>query len=178
YDLAWSPDATQLASAGTDTQVTVWEVASGMPRGVLDGHRLTVYGLAWSPDNSLLASSGWDSAIRFWDPTTGTCVQILRDPDHPDTLFYGVAWSPDGEDLACGTYLQGVQVWKVTATARSERWSSHQLPTWIRRVAWSPDGTRLVGGGDDGYRSEERRVGGGRGVRGRGTLAGKGTSAD
>src|SRR6266567_2732338 len=52
---------------------------------------------------------------------------------------------------ACGTYLQGVQVWNVTATAPSGRWSSRQLPTWIRRVAWSPDGTRLVGGGDDGY---------------------------
>src|SRR5207237_3060417 len=48
-------------------------------------------------------------------------------------------------------YLQGVQVWNVTATARSGRWSSRQLPTWIRRVAWSPDGTRLVGGGDDGH---------------------------
>ncbi len=151
YDLDWSPDGTQLASAGSETVVSIWEVASARRYKVLDGHRLTVYGLAWSPDDSLIASSGWDSAIRLWDPTTGTCVQILRDSDHPDAVFYGVAWSPDGKLLACGTYQQGVQVWNVTATARSQRWASRQLPTWIRRVAWSPDGARLVGGGDDGH---------------------------
>jgi len=149
YDLAWSPDATQLASAGTDTQVTVWKVANGMPPGVLRGHRWTVYGLAWSPDGRRLASSGWDNAIRLWEPATGTCVQILRDIDHADTIFSGVAWSPDGERLASGTILQGVLVWD--GTARSPRWLSRQPLTWIRRVAWSPDGTRLVGGDDDGH---------------------------
>ena len=30
-------------------------------------------------------------------------------------------------------------------------WVGRTQPTLIRRVAWSPDGTRLVGGGDDGY---------------------------
>jgi WD40 repeat protein/transcriptional regulator with XRE-family HTH domain len=149
YDLAWSPDATQLASAGTDTQVTVWKMANGMPPGVLRGHRWIVYGLAWSPDGRRLASAGWDNAIRLWEPATGTCVQILRDIDHADTIFYGVAWSPDGERLASGTVLQGVLVWD--GTARSPRWLSRQPLTWIRRVAWSPDGTRLVGGDDDGH---------------------------
>src|SRR5207253_10951993 len=136
-------------SAGSETVVSIWEVASARRYKVLEGHRLTVYGLAWSPDDSLLASSGWDSAIRLWDPTTGTCVQILRDLDHPDTVFYGVAWSPDGHQLASGTYMHGLLVWEVTADRC--RWIGRQLPIWIRHVAWSPDGTRLVGTGDDGH---------------------------
>ena len=149
YDLAWSPDGTRLASAGSETVVSIWEVARARRYKVLDGHRLTVYGLAWSPDGSLLASSGWDSAIQLWDPTTGTCVQILRDSDHPDIVFFGVAWSPDGKLLACGTYLYGVQVWDVTAHSRI--WVGEANGTWIRRVAWSPDGTRLAGGDEDGH---------------------------
>jgi WD40 repeat protein/transcriptional regulator with XRE-family HTH domain len=149
YDLAWSPDGTRLASAGSQSIVSIWEVASAKRGRVLAGHRLPVYGLAWSPDDSLLASSGWDSDIRLWDPTSGTCVQILRDREHPDALLSSLAWSSDGQHLACGTNLRGVQVWNVAAG--SQRWASHQLPTWIRRVAWSPDGTRLAGGGDDGY---------------------------
>jgi WD40 repeat protein/transcriptional regulator with XRE-family HTH domain len=148
YDLAWSPDGTKLASAGSESVVSIWEVASARRDRVLAGHRLPVYGLAWSPDGTRLASAGWDSDIRLWDPTSGTCVQILRDLDHPDALFYSLAWSPDGQQLACGTYLHGVQVWNVAA--RAQRWASGQLHTWIRSVAWSPDGTQLAGGGDDG----------------------------
>lgn len=149
YDLAWSPDGTRLAGAGSQSVVSIWGMASARRDRVLAGYRLPVYGLAWSPDNSLLASSGWDRDIRLWDPTSGICVQVLRDLDHPDTLFFCLAWSPDGQQLACGTYLHGVQVWDVTA--RAQRWASGQLSTWIHRVAWSPDGTRLAGGGDDGY---------------------------
>src|SRR5215472_3663090 len=55
-----------------------------------------------------------------------------------------VAWSPDGHLLACGTFLQGVLVWDVTA--RSPRWVGRAHATWVRRVVWSPDGTRLVDG--------------------------------
>ena len=53
-----------------------------------------------------------------------------------------------GELLASGSYLHGVQVWDVTA--RTPRWVSRAHPTRIRRVAWSPDGTRLASGGEDG----------------------------
>ena len=35
-------------------------------------------------------------------------------------------------------------------TTHSRRWAAQQLPTWIRHLAWNPDGTRLVGGSDDG----------------------------
>ena len=54
-----------------------------------------------------------------------------------------------GKLLASGTYLHGVQVWEMTTS--SPHWVGRAQPTWIRHVAWSPDGTRLVGGGDDGH---------------------------
>ena len=163
YDVAWSPDgpasspyylsprqggSSQIASAGSDTLVTVWDVTGGTPPRVLRGHGWIVYGVGWSPDGQYLASSGWDNTIRLWDPATGTCVQVLQDSDHPDNVFRGVAWSPDGRRLSSGSNLHGVQVWDMTT--RTQRWVSRTHPTWIRRVAWSPDGTRLASGGEDG----------------------------
>src|SRR2546425_3229426 len=149
YDLDWSPDGKELASVGSDTEVCLWEVEGRKPPRVLRGHTWIVYGVAWRPDGGLLATSGWGRSIRLWDPTTGSCAQILRDLDHPDTNFFGVAWSPDGKLLACGTVLQGVRVWNVTTG--SQRGVGQAHATWILRVAWSPDGTRLAGGGEDGH---------------------------
>jgi WD40 repeat protein/transcriptional regulator with XRE-family HTH domain len=149
YDLDWSPDGTRLASVGSDTEVCLWEVEGRKPPRVLRGHTWTVYGVAWRPDGRALATSGWDRSIRLWDPTTGSCAQILRDLDHPDTNFFGVAWSPDGKFLACGTLLQGVRVWNVTTGSHRGVGQAHA--TWIGRVAWSRDGMRLVGGGEDGH---------------------------
>ncbi len=148
YDVAWSPDGTQLASAGTDMLVTIWESTGRTPHRVLRGHRYLVYGVAWGPDGRFLTSSGWDNAVRLWDATTGEARQILRDPDHVDTIFFGVAWSPGGKLLASGSNQYGVQVWDVTTG--SCRWVGRGQQTRIRRVTWSPDGTCLASGGDDG----------------------------
>jgi DNA-binding CsgD family transcriptional regulator len=35
-------------------------------------------------------------------------------------------------------------------TTRSPHWAGQPLSTWVRRLAWSPDGAWLAGGGDDG----------------------------
>src|SRR5437763_17171692 len=110
YDFALSPDGTRLASAGSNTLVTIWEVEGLAPPRLLRGHRSLVYGVAWSPDGRFLASSGLDNAVRLWDATTGEAGQILWDPDHVNTLFYGVAWSPDGTRLASASYQQGMHV--------------------------------------------------------------------
>jgi WD40 repeat protein/transcriptional regulator with XRE-family HTH domain len=147
--VAWSPDGRFLASAGGDAQVTLWNAASATSRSALRGHREFVQGVAWSPDGRLLASGGYDG-IRVWEPTTGRCLEVMRDPDAIETIFMGVAWSPDGRLLASGSYLRGVQVWEMPASTR--RWvGPTQQPTRLRHVAWSPDGTRLVGGGSDGF---------------------------
>ena len=149
YDLAWSPDGQWLASADSDSLVTLWEVTDENSYRGLRGHNWLVLAVAWSPDGQWLASGGWDNAIRLWKPTTGACLQVLRDPDTPDTLFHCVAWSPDERLLASGTYMQGMQMWEMGTRTRCWIEKTHQ--TTLRCIAWNPEGTRIASGGDDGY---------------------------
>ncbi len=74
--------------------MTLWEAASATAPRVLGGHRESVHGVAWSPDGSRLASCGLDHTIRLWDPTTGTCVQVLRDLDSDHAVFFSLAGVP------------------------------------------------------------------------------------
>jgi RNA polymerase sigma factor (sigma-70 family) len=64
--LAFSPDGKWLASAGSDTIVTVWEAATGKEVLRLAGHDAAVSSLAFSPDGRKLFSYGADGQGYLW----------------------------------------------------------------------------------------------------------------
>jgi serine/threonine protein kinase/WD40 repeat protein len=71
WSLAWHPDGSLLATACDDTQVYVWEAATGQPHAVLRGHTASAAFVAFSPRGDTLLSSGWDGTSRLWDVWTG-----------------------------------------------------------------------------------------------------------
>jgi len=152
---AWSRPVASLAAwcVSARSRHAGYDAIRGNPAGLrlyrdLRCHHHLAFGVEWSPDGRWLASSGWNNVIQIWDATTGTIVQVIRDPDNPYTSFYGVAWSPDGQRLACGNNRQEVQMWEMSTCTR--QWIAREQPASARRVAWSPDGTLLVSAGDDG----------------------------
>ncbi len=95
--MAVSPDAAQLATAGVDGAIRIWNLASGELLRVLVGHNSYVYSLSWSPDGKTLASAGsWDATIRLWNAANGMPLRVFNSPKG----YVGrVAWSPNGARL-------------------------------------------------------------------------------
>jgi WD40 repeat protein len=147
YPVAYSPDGRWIASGSWDQAVHLWDAAGGKPVRTLEGHTNPVGALAFTPDGTRLASWGEDRMIRLWDVATGRPSGTLahHGMGQRDSV-YSLVVSPDGQRLGAVT-KGGVRFWNL---ATQEELTTMRLPIeGARVVAFSPDGARLVAGGDD-----------------------------
>jgi WD40 repeat protein len=95
YDLAFSPDASLLASGHAGGTLMLWDVKTG--RKLFDPvhHPPDVFGIAFSPDGQLLASGSSDGTGKLWNvgPSGLTIRHTLR--GHIGRV--GLIFSPDGQ---------------------------------------------------------------------------------
>jgi WD40 repeat protein len=140
WSMAFSPDGSLLASAGEDTDVKVWDAATGKQRDTLRGHKDAVYSVVFASDGRRIASAGRDRSVRIWDLTT-VKEAVSVGGKYP---IYSLAFSPDGQLLASYCQDRGVDVWGTAPkvlTIRGERFSHAH---GFRNVAFSHDSRLIV----------------------------------
>lgn len=159
--LTFSPDGKLLATASSDSQVKLWDVASGQERFNLKGHPYSVWALAFSPDGKFLASAGKSSSqgsgssILLWEVATGQLQPVQISYPIPVTAL---AFSPDGKFLASSADDQSLVLWNV-ATGRNLTTLKSALPNYSTSSSiseqraylfFTPNGQRLISGNREG----------------------------
>jgi WD40 repeat protein len=87
-----TPDGRHVVSASGDQTLKVWELASGRPVAMLEGHTDCVFACAVMPDGRHVLSASEDKTLKVWEVGTSRC----RVTHYGDAPFYTVAVSATG----------------------------------------------------------------------------------
>ncbi len=105
--LAWSPDSSMLASAGTDATARIWAVSTGQLIHTLT-HQATVTGVSWDPSGrAYLASGSVDKQVSVWNIDNNS----RRVYSGHQGAVSAVAWGSDG--LASASADREIIIWQA-----------------------------------------------------------------
>jgi hypothetical protein len=147
---ALAPGGALRASHNGGTQIDVRDVGTGRSLMALDGKCESVWPVAFRLDGGTLAGVCHHGihrpvSIVLWELATGQEVRRLE----VDGVDLAAACSPDGRLLAVGGMERtGLQVWDLATGRQLVRYRGYEAK--ISALAFSPDGSRLASGLDDG----------------------------
>jgi WD40 repeat protein len=142
--LAFSPDASVLASASEDGTLRVWRAPGEVPIA-LAGHHGFVFSVAFDRAGRQVLSTGGDGTARVWDATTGTPLATF---DAHQAEVWSAAFAPDGARIATVGSDRTARVWSISHAAR--RLASAPGSVGFVNAESDAAGTRIVAGGTDG----------------------------
>lgn len=152
----WSPDNRRVITATYDNSARVWDAQTGDLLLTLAGHTGQIMGVSYSGDGTRIATTSEDGLAKVWDAQTGE--ELLTLAGHY-ALVRGVAWSPDGTKIVTTSGDGTAIIWDaqtgeilhiLVGHGQTARLELIQEVVTVYTARWSPDGTRIVTGGDDG----------------------------
>jgi WD40 repeat protein len=144
----WSPDGERVqVTFDNDGTVRIWQAQTGELLHTLSGHEGFVCSAMWSPAGDLLATGGCeDGMVVVWRAETGEEIYSL--PGGYEFANVKVAdWSADGERFTTRGG-GGAKVYEATSGRQLLELSTPGSAVY--KAIWSPDGTKLLTGGDEG----------------------------
>ncbi len=141
YSIIFSPSGKELF-AGTESEVIVYETATGKTLRSWNAEDRRIGGLAISPDGKTLATRGSrEKSVRLWDAETGKLETTLE--GHDDWQFPTLRWA--GPDRLLLATFAGVATWDV-----KKREMIYQLPASTGGgLDVSPKNDAFVTGGEN-----------------------------
>ena len=137
--VAFSPDATRVASGGADGVVTVAS-ADAQVLGAVTGSGWA-NAVSWRPVREQVLAAAIGRSVTLVDPEGFARVSY----DAPPSTVTALSWAPNGRRLAAASY-GGVRFYdpERTGVVRELAWKGSLLT-----IAHSPDGKWLVSGNQD-----------------------------
>lgn len=117
--LAYARDKEQVASAGLDRAIFLWDVntltaltASNntVTTSSLNGNKDSIYSLAMNPPGSVIVSGSTEKVLRVWDPRT--CQKLMKLKGHADNVK-ALVLNKDGTQCLSGSSDGTIRLWSL-----------------------------------------------------------------
>ena len=151
--IAFSPDGSQLASAGRDKAIKLWKLQTGELLRTIAGAEQQLSAVAWSGDGKRLAAGDVGLQVRVIDPSSGAVLLTLAYPD----AVGEVSLNSDGSLLAvAGLGDNGV----VYELAKDGAKATKKFEFRGRTARFSGDGkTLLISSGNGSFSLLDAKTG-------------------
>jgi WD40 repeat protein len=143
-DLAWHFDGTQLASAGSDRTVKLWDAASWGERATIGNINGSVYGISFHPDGKRIAIAARNQPLRVYD---FDARQIVTELFGHTALVSRLAFCRDGWRLISASEDGTVRLWDAARANDHDRLEGHFGR--VHAVTFSRSRNLLASGGTD-----------------------------
>ncbi len=163
--IALSPDGSLLAASDTGAGlIFFWNVSNGRQIARVNA-RMDIHTIHFSPCGKILSSSGEDRVVRLWNCRKGKVVRHFTHSEQA-RIIESSCFAPNGKFFATTVrYSPVVYLWSL---ATGKLWKEIRFPTRPRtiedlsnrrrflrlaHVSFSPDGRKIVVGGEDKHGS-------------------------
>ncbi|XP_048249973.1 WD repeat-containing protein 48-like [Haliotis rufescens] len=117
--LAYARDREQVASAGLDRAIFLWDVntltaltASNntVTTSSLTGNKDSIYSLTMNPPGTVIVSGSTEKVLRVWDPRT--CQKLMKLKGHTDNVK-ALVLNRDGTQCLSGSSDGTIRLWSL-----------------------------------------------------------------
>jgi WD40 repeat protein len=129
-----------IASSDYGGEIIAWHGETGESlTQLIRAHAMSV---DFSPDGTVLATGSRDGVMKFW------CTKTWQMQGEPINCgAYCIRYSPSGALLAIAT-PRNIQIYNPGTRERVASFKAHTRYIRYQSLTWTPDGTRLLSGGD------------------------------
>ncbi|MBC8143937.1 MAG: PD40 domain-containing protein, partial [bacterium] len=142
----YSPDGRTIATAGNDSTIVIHTGDGEFVRSI-EAQQGVLFSVQFNHDGTRVVAAGQARIFKAWRVATGiTTNHLPRDDMRPTFASY----SHDSQYLAGADFDGNIILWRGFEGIFVRKYAGHKGK--ITTVTFSPDGTRLLTGGQDGYR--------------------------
>ena len=151
--LAYAKDIEQVASAGLDRSIFLWDVNkltalsttnSTLTTSCVSGNKDSIYSVAMNPSGTVIVSGSTEKVIRVWDPRSSQKLMKLR--GHSDNVR-ALVLNRDGTQCVSASSDGTVKLWSLGQQRCVSTIRAHTDAVWALQV--NESFTQIYSGGKD-----------------------------